>query len=463
MQPSRVSKTRRITPDTPGQLGPHSIEAEESTLGSVLYDDRVLPDIRRILTVPNPFFELKHNWIYAAMLELYDAGSAVDNMTIVEQLRQDGKLDDIGGSAYITYLLNNTETALHAESYAAVVQRAAIRRRGMDFSGTSAQAFRAEEKPVDEIISDVYRDFLRIAEWATPGGIVSAASLLDQAWANFEHNVTHPADMRGMSSGITRLDQILCGFRPGLYSILGDTSMGKSTLASGLVWEFAQQGPGLYVPTETMGVAAMEKMWMDQTGVPFKAYQRGDMTEEQIQKATDKFAVMNRCADNIQVLNSPKPTIEAIQAFAAAGRCKWILVDSGTVMSKGARGDSDLRMATTLVSQGLQEVARGGIVVVATWQIGRAVKERASKRPTLHDAKESGAIEEDSDVVMAVYRHDYYTTRGEAPEDPKFPPNSTKLYILKDRWGGAGDEEVTLRFIPGRGFFEVGDENGRPL
>lgn len=139
-------------PSSPGRLGPHSIEAEESVLGSALINPETISTLAEFLK-PEDFFELKHRWIWDAILANYNRNEAVDNLTIVEELRRRNQIDDVGGSAYITYLINNTPTFIHAETYGRIVERAAVRRRLMDAAGTIAQLAREDDADLTEVIS----------------------------------------------------------------------------------------------------------------------------------------------------------------------------------------------------------------------------------------------------------------------------------------------------------------------
>lgn len=428
-----------------------SIDSEIATLGSLILNPEALPAIRAYLA-PAMFFEVKHQWIYQTMLDLYNGGYDVDNITITERLREKQQLDDVGGTSYITALLCNTGTHIYAETYARMVAVCAIRRRGLEFAGNTAQLFRDGVATVEDILAEVHKNYRKVTEMARWQTVKGANALLGEVWADFEYNVEHPAAIRGYRSEIDELDRKLMGWRPGLYAILGDTSMGKSTFTSMLVRAFATQGRGVLVPTEIQGKKALAKIICDLAGIPYKSFLSGQMGEQQQHRFAEAYGQLGEVADNITVMDDPAPRMSAIEAEIINGGNKWLIVDSGTVLAKSRRNDKDLRLATTYVSQSLQTIARSGVIVVSTWQIGRAVKDRENKIPRRSDAKESGAVEEDADVLMGIYRHGYYVERKEAKPDPAYPPNTCKIFIWKDRDGGDGGESVTLYFVPGKGF-----------
>jgi len=267
--------------------------------------------------------------------------------------------------------------------------------------------------------------------------------------------------VRGLSCGLTSIDNLIGGFQPGTVTgILAETSMGKSTLAAGWVRHFAQQGPGIYVPTETPGKIAFHKMALDMAGVPFKQARSGNVPPHFQDKAYAAYHDIMRYAHNIRTFDTSAPTMEAIHAqiiqMQAGTGCKWLVIDSGSKFAKTlkvATAGDNLYKATTLASGFMQDMARLGLAVVSTWQIGRSTKERAAKEPTLHDAKDSGAVEEDTDVLLGLYRHEYFVNRGMAEANPsRYPAGTAKLILLKDRAGTDGDETITLSYEAGKGF-----------
>jgi replicative DNA helicase len=249
--------------------------------------------------------------------------------------------------------------------------------------------------------------------------------------------------------------------------------MGKSTLTAGWVRNFAKYGEGLYVPTETPGKVAMHKMALDMAGVPFKLAMTGQLTPQQAEAASTAYAELIATAYNIKVFDDSAPTMDAIYAKIMqmkAGRgCEWLVIDSGSKFAKSlsvaAAGDN-LYKATTMASGFMQDMARLGIAVIATWQVGRNMKDRSSRtgaglEPTLHDAKESGSIEEDCDVLFGLYRHEYYVNRKMAdPDELKYPKGTAKILLLKDRAGCDGNENAQLDFEGGKGFVDGSSRRG---
>lgn len=433
-----------------------SPEAEEALLGSILINPDVLWSVKAIVKVDD-FWTVKYRWIYAAILHLHSERQAIDNISLVDELNHREQLGDIGGLATLTMLINNTPTHVHALTYAKIIERAAVRRRWIGFASIAANAAlngSIDTPTVNVQINDAYRD--ATSKLSSPT-IVSGKTLMDQVWQNYEEQTANPASVRGMSTNISQLDQILMGVRPGLYAVGGASSMGKSTFAGGLAYAFAEEAEGVVVPTEVKATKALEKIATNMAGITYKKYLSGWLTEDEHRDFQDAFSRLSAVQHNFTFVDTEKPDLAQIEAEIIRINAKWLLIDSGTAMAyqmmMALKGQTDLRKSTTYLCQWMQNIARSGVAVFALWQTGRNAKERQSKIPRINDFKETGAIEETADVCMALYRHDYYVKRQEAqPEPDKFPPGTGKVYVLKDRDGGDGDEDVTLGFKRGFGF-----------
>lgn len=442
----------------PDTIAPQCIEAEESTLGAILFDPSVLLDVKAIVE-PADFFITRNQWVYEAILELYHQQIAIDETTVATRLRQRGQYDDIGGMVRLGYLVNSTDHYMHAASYAGLVAAAAHRRRLLAFASETAQLAIEANTEVRAMFREVDQNYRDVTVRLRSRDIVSGRTLLDEVWEDFEYQVDHPADVRGLPCGIQKLDQILMGFRPGLYAIGGASSMGKSTFAGGLVRSFANHAPGIYVPTEVRGKKALAKIVCDMAGIHYKRWLSGQLSQDAVAAFTQAYADFTNIRDNLTVIDSKQPNLAEIEAEIMRSGAKWLIVDSGTAMSyqnmnngNGLKRNADMRTTVTWLCQKLQDISHD-LPVIALWQTGRNSKDRAAKEPRINDFKESGSIEETADVCLGLYRHDYYVSRGEADANPtKYPSGTATVFVLKDRDGGAGDERVTLGFKMGKGF-----------
>ncbi len=445
-------------------LEPHSIEAEEAVLGAILMEPHVLHDVLGILRA-EMFFLIRHGWIYAALLALRERGIEPDNLLLAEELASRNsptgarQLDDAGGPAYLTYLLNNCGDVHHATVYAQMVFRAYARRRWLKAAKSLAGHAISSDLDLSGVLAEIQREYQAAVQDTSDAETVNGTRLMHEVLANFEEYTSNPMYVRGLKSHIPDIDERLVGFRPGLYAIGGAPGMGKSTLAAGLVRAFAEQAPGVLVPTEMRGVNQLEKMTCDLCGITYKHFLRGYLSQDESARFLEAYAQVSRAASNVTILDTVRPTALMIEAEVLRSGAKWLVVDSGTAMSYQATSPKvkNLYETTTALCQAFQNIARQGIVVLVLWQVtARNLTDRRDKRPTLNDFKQSGAIEETADVCIALYRHDYYVKRSMAePAPDRYPPNTAQLLFLKDRAGGDGDDYVTVGFVPGKGLFKI--------
>lgn len=454
-----VTLTEPTTNHRAATSAPSSPEAEEAVLGSILINPDSLLEVISFLQ-PRDFFNIRNGWLFEAMLKLHNHSEGIDELTLTREMRTRGQLDTIGGPAYITGLTNNTPTFTHIETYARLVERAAIRRRLLEATGEIAKVAYQEQATIPEILDKAETIFRAATTRSIDRFVLRGDMLVDEAYSEWLEWANNPADIRGLSSGIDGLDRILGGLTPGVYAIGGATSMGKSTLVAFITRMMASQGPGLLIPTETPGKTMLHKMAGDMAGIPFKDLRSGRYSSEVAGRISQAYDELRKVAHNMRIMDSSHPTLSAIHAeILRMPNCQWVVIDSGSKLSSAVKsGDMRLLDAVNQVSAFSQDLARMGLPVIVTWQFGRNAKDRGIKVPQLNDFKESGSIEEDADVCLGIYRHDYYLKRGMVePRDDdriKFPPGTAKLLLLKDRAGADGDEAITLHFKAGRGFFE---------
>lgn len=267
----------------------------------------------------------------------------------------------------------------------------------------------------------------------------------------------NPMLVRGLRCGLRDLDETLGGFVGGrVYVLLAATSMGKTTLSAQFVSEWSHQGRGLVVPTESSPFTFVNKMAATVARVSTTSMETGFIEDTETDRVIEAFDAFSQRRTHFLTAGATTPGMirEEIQRAEDDGQpFKWVVVDS---LSKLAvPGTAKLYDTTSAAIDELQNIAIDtGVMVWATAQIGRAVKDRAVKFPQINDAKGSGDVEEDADVVMSLYRHDYYVMRGEAAPQSEFPPGTAMLRILKHRHRdiGEGSSSVQLAWLSGMAF-----------
>jgi replicative DNA helicase len=336
--------------------------------------------------------------------------------------------------------------------------RAAERREWLNFAQSVAQFAVNEDKHIIDIREGIYQEYRNLTSRRRSSAIISGAAVMERVYSQYDEYVSNPSLVRGLKTNIPSLDQYLMGIRPGLYAVGGASSMGKSTFTGGLTYNLLTQTKVVYVPTEISADRAVTKIATDMAGIPFKKFISGYLSPEDHEKFHDAYFKLCAVQDNLSIVDSTTPSVADAESEIARSGAKVLIVDSGTAMAYQGTADSrkkqkEMRIAIGELCQQLQNIARSGVAVIATWQTGRNAKNRESKVPRLNDFKESGNIEETADVCLALYRHAYYVKRQEAePKDKEFPPNTAAIFVLKDRDGGEGDGKITVGFRPGHGF-----------
>lgn len=296
-------------------------------------------------------------------------------------------------------------------------------------------------------------DHSRIA--AQPQMIQRSSKLVDVRHKRLDAARANPSPIQGLRCGIDRLDAIIGGFQPGrVYTFYGDTGSGKSTTLATIACALLGQAPGLIIPTESMPGDWLDKMAAYKANVPFDAIETGMLSNPEYHAVTAAYNWLE--SHPLSFLDSLAPTIAAIGTAARDGvkndGLQWVVIDS--VNNLASVTHDDVYGKTSEAADFTQELARMGLIVLQTSQVGRNMKDRKNKIPQLTDALGSGRIEQNSDVVMAGYNHQYYVERELAKPDDKFPPGMLFYRCLKHRWRGSQSGKGTfVTFKGGVGIF----------
>jgi replicative DNA helicase len=286
--------------------------------------------------------------------------------------------------------------------------------------------------------------------------IVPLSKLVDQRHKRLDKARLNPSPVQGLRSGMTKLDEMLGGFVPGrVHTFLGDTGMGKSTLVASIAANFAAQAPGLIIPTESMAGDYLDKLAAYKANVPYDLIENGTLADEQYNKVIAMYNWLEeKQVDMLDTLNPTPGSIgSAIREGMKTRGYQWVLIDSLNNLSSLVH--DDIYGKTSEAADFQQELLRMGLIVVSTSQVGRNMKDRKNKIPKLGDGLGSGRIEQNADVMMALYNHQYYVDQGDADLNPKFPPGLMFARCLKHRWRGtAGGKSAYLTFKGGVGVYD---------
>lgn len=319
-----------------------------------------------------------------------------------------------------------------------------------------AQAKRAQ-RPIDDLLDDAERQLKALRQERPKAITISIRDVVAQNEAALKAARKSPNAIRGLKCGIPDIDRAVGGFVDArLHVLYAATSMGKTTLSAQFASSWMIQGRGLIAPTESNPLAFANKMAAALSGVSTDKMDSGYLTDADEYEVIDAYDIMD--VHGVDFMGAGKTTPgmirEELQRAVEAGKpYRWLIVDSMSKLSvPGAQGIYDV---TSAAVDELQNIAlETGVMVFATCQIGRSAKNRVLKAPQLNDAKGSGDVEEDADVVMSLYRHDYYVRRGEAQPNDLFPPDTAMIQFLKHRWKDIGDGAtmITLNTLAGTRF-----------
>jgi replicative DNA helicase len=436
------------------KLPPHNIDAEEAVIGSLLIDGTAIYKIVTLLQ-PSDFYSERNSLIYGACLALYERDEAIDQITIAQELDRKGKLEACGGAAYLSHLISICPTSLDIEHHAQIVYRLAVMRRLIDAAGQIANIGYQAEPDVDTSLNRAEDILFRLRHGQSPRDFTHIRQVLDK----YFETTTPTLEAEGrpkeplpyVLSGFTGLDEFLGGFqRSDLIIIAGRPSMGKTSLSLSLARNAAVE-LGACVTLFSLEMAReplVLRLLASEAEVDSRRVRLGLHTEEQEKKIMDAIGRLSEAPIYID----DTPQLRVVEMRSKARRLHFerginlIIVDYLQLMYGEGRDEVE---KISQISRSLKALARElNVPVIAVSQLSRAAEWRASHKPQLSDLRGSGSIEQDADVVLFVYRDDYYYTKEEwEKEHPgeSYPPPAD-IMIAKHRNGPTG--EIKLLFKP---------------
>ena len=423
------------------RIPPHSIEAESSVLGGLLLDNAAWDRVSDLLT-QSDFYRYEHRLVFGAISALVNAAKPADVITVFEQLRSLGKAEEIGGLSYLNSLAQYVPSAGNIRRYAEIVRERGILRKLVSASDEiSTNAFNPKGRAVAAILDDAEQKIFNIGEEGarTKQGFQAMDSLVVALLDRVQEMADNPNDVTGVPTGFYDLDRLTAGFQAGdLIVLAARPSMGKTALAINIAEHVAlNEGLPVAVFSMEMGAAQLAVRIVGSIGRIDQSHLRtGRLTDEEWPRLTEsieKLRTISLHIDETAGLTSSELRANARRLSRQCGKLGLIVVDYLQLMS-GSGGDNENR-ATELgeISRGLKTLAKElQCPVLALSQLNRSVETRPDKRPMMSDLRESGAIEQDADIIMFIYRDDYYT------KDACKEPGVAEIIIAKQRNGPTG-------------------------
>ncbi len=425
---------------------PHSIEAERTVLGALLIDPEAIIKVSDILHSQD-FYDPTYRLIYQAMEELYRDHAPIDFVTVSNKLAASEKLEGIGGTAFLAQLAADVPTSSHVYQYGQIVKTKAVHRRIIE-AGEKIKGLGFEvNKSVPEILDEVEKTVFQISNTFLKDKFVHIRDVLEMRYEKFAemHESKDDELVKGVPTGFQALDYKLSGMQPSdLIVIAARPSMGKTALALNIAQNAAirfRKSVGVF-SLEMSKEQLVDRLFASMLGVDSWKLQRGKLDDADFQKMGPIMDELSK--SNLFIDDSVASSIPELRAKARRLQMEFgldlLIIDYLQLMSTGNSGYVGNRVQEiSEISRSLKQLGRElHIPILALSQLSRAVESRPGNIPTLSDLRDSGSIEQDADVVLMMYREDYY-------EEDSDRPGATDIYIRKHRNGPTGRVELLFK------------------
>lgn len=426
------------------RVPPQNLEAEQSVLGAMLLDREAVVQVSNQL-IPDDFYADKHQNLFAAMLAVFGRGEPIDLITVQDELTKRGQLDEVGGITYLASLMNLVPTTANVQQYGAIVRQKAVLRR------LQAAARRIVEdcyttEDMDATLSDAEKAVLQVTQQRSGKGYVHIKEALMNAYGHLEFLYSSKGKTTGVTSGFRDLDQMTSGFQPSdMIIVAARPSVGKTAFTLNLARNAAVQGKSkvAFFSLEMSAEQLALRLLASEATVDGHKLRNGQLLDQDWQRLSTALGTL--AESDIFVDDTPNCPLPEVR-----GKCRrikqehgldMVIIDYLQLMSipQRAGAQTNRQQEISEISRSLKTMARElNVPVIALSQLSRSVEQRQDKRPMLSDLRESGAIEQDADMVAFLYRDDYYNPDTE-------DKNIVEVIVAKHRNGPIGS--VKLHFV----------------
>lgn len=419
------------------KVPPHNHEAEESILGALLIDRNALTLVADMLK-PDHFYDPNRGSIYQAMIDLYQKREPVDLLTLADRLKKQKKLTQVGGSAYIAQLAEKVPSSANVQTYAKMVKDDYVKRQLIQVSSRFGELAFDESQPLEEILDTVEQQVFGLSQQHLHKGFIHVKEALADSFDRLDELHKSDGNMRGLATGLRPLDNVLAGLQPSNLLILAARpGTGKTAFALNLAQHIAVKDklPVGFFSLEMSKEELIDRLLVSEANIDAWKLKTGRLGQEEYDRLSDAMGVL--AESPIYIDDTPGMSILEMRTkarrLAAEFGLKFIIMDYLTLARPSRNMESRVQEVAE-ISMGLKNIAKElKIPVLALSQLNRSVEHRGSNQPQLSDLRESGAIEQDADVVMFLYREDSADIEN------------IKLNIAKHRNGAVGT--IDLRFV----------------
>ncbi len=455
-------KTGTIVGLERGKIPPQAIDLEEAVLGALMIDKKGLDETIDILE-PDFFYKIEHQEIYKTIKGLFNDSQPIDILTVSHALKKNGKLDQVGGDYYLVQLTQKVSSAAHIEYHSRIIQQKYIQRRLIQVSSQIIDRSYDETTDVFDLLDDAENKLFEI----TNGNLKKASERADRLVAQAIEKIKQVSEQEGLSgvpTGFTKIDQLTAGWqRSDLIILAARPGMGKTAFVLSMAKNMAiQYGKGVAVfSLEMSSVQLVTRLISGETGIDSEKLRKATLAEHEWEQLYSKVKKL----EDAPLFIDDTP---ALSIFDLRAKCRrlvsqhdvqCIIIDYLQLMTAGSGHTGNREQEISTISRSLKSIAKElDVPVIALSQLSRAVETRGgSKRPLLSDLRESGAIEQDADIVCFIYRPEYYGLTEWDDEELTPCTGQAEFIVAKHRNGGL--DNIRLRFIGAQAKFDNLNEN----
>src|SRR6056300_293744 len=450
-----------------GKIPPQAIDLEEAVLGAMLIDEKGVNEIIELLS-PEVFYKRSHQLIYESIERLFRESEPIDLLTVSADLKKNKNFEPAGGDFYLISLSQKVSSSAHIEFHSRIILQKYILRKLITISNEIIQKSYNESTDVMDLLDEAESKLYDVAQGNIKTSTESAQNLVIRAKARIEE-IAKQEGLSGVSTGFEKLDKLTSGWQPSdLVIIAARPGMGKTALALSMARNISvqQKIPVAFFSLEMSSVQLITRLISSETGLSSDKLRTGKLADYEWQQLNIKVSDLE--SSPLFIDDSPSLTIFELRAKArrlsSSHGIKLIIIDYLQLMNIGSSNKAGNReQEISTISRNLKALAKElDIPVIALSQLSRAVETRGgTKRPMLSDLRESGAIEQDADIVSFIYRPEYYNIDEWDDEERTPSQGQAEFIVAKHRNGGL--DNIRLKFIGHLGKFEDLDSFDSPF
>ncbi|MCB0372719.1 MAG: replicative DNA helicase [Muricauda sp.] len=462
----RVDKSTLISLEK-GKIPPQAVDLEEVVIGAMMIDKKGVDEVIDILH-PEVFYKDAHKYIFEAIFKLFESSEPVDLLTVSAQLKKDGKLEAVGGDFYLIKLTQKVASSAHIEFHARIILQKYIQRSLIKISSEIIEEAYGDATDVFDLLDNAEAKLYEVTQGNLKRSAETAQNLVIQAKKKIEE-ISNKEGLSGIPSGFDKLDRLTSGWQPSdLIIVAARPGMGKTALTLSMARNIAVNSdiPVAFFSLEMSSVQLITRLISSETGLSSEKLRTGKLEKHEWEQLNVKVKALEKAP--LFIDDTPSLSIFDLRAkarrLASQHKIRLIIIDYLQLMTAGGSqkgGNREQEIST--ISRNLKALAKElDVPVIALSQLSRAVETRGgSKRPILSDLRESGAIEQDADIVSFIYRPEYYKIDEWDDEERTPTQGQAEFIVAKHRNGGL--DNIRLKFVGALGKFDNLDDFDSPF